>query len=115
MTTLDVTNLIMKRIGERWTYRLLSALSDGELRFAELLRALAPVKAKVLSETLFRLESDGFVRRRIVDARPPQVKYQLTQLGRDMVGLMNSIARWASAHGDLVLSLANQASRELTP
>lgn len=91
----DVTQLVMKRIGEKWSYDVLRQLIEDPKRFREILRGLDRVQTKVLSETLVRLERDGFVQRLVADDRPPLVLYQLSDMGRDLLDLMDSIALWA--------------------
>jgi DNA-binding HxlR family transcriptional regulator len=92
----DATHLVMKRIGEKWTYDVLRQLTEEPKRFREILRGIERVQTKVLSETLVRLEHDGFVRRLVEDDRPPLVRYQLSDLGRDLLDLMDSISVWAA-------------------
>jgi DNA-binding HxlR family transcriptional regulator len=52
--------------------------------------------------TLRGLESDGLVTRTVHPTVPPQVEYGLTDAGRDLFGIINSVVRWADEHLEAV-------------
>jgi len=71
-------------------------ISQGVTRFSDLRAALSGVSAKVLSETLVRLERDGLVERWVVDDRPPSVTYHLTPLGSSLLQAVRTIVEWST-------------------
>lgn len=72
----------------KWTLDLLVLLmAEGELGFASLRKALRGVSSRILSSKLKWLESQGLVRRRVVDSRPPHVNYGLTERGLTVMRL----------------------------
>ncbi|WP_326839401.1 winged helix-turn-helix transcriptional regulator [Streptomyces olivaceus] len=87
---------VLSRIGERWTMPICSQISQGVTRFSDIRAALSGVSAKVLSETLVRLERDGLVERWVVDDRPPSVTYHLTPLGLSLLRAVRTIVDWSS-------------------
>src|SRR5687768_6004976 len=65
-------------IGGKWKLRIIIALLDGNKRFNQLQRALTGISARVLSHELKELEMNGFVVRKVYDASPVVVEYELT-------------------------------------
>jgi DNA-binding HxlR family transcriptional regulator len=57
----------------------------------------------VLTHTLRRLESSGLVARHAYAEAPARVEYELTKLGRTLIGPITMLAQWAEANGDAVL------------
>ncbi|MGM3176023.1 winged helix-turn-helix transcriptional regulator [Dickeya lacustris] len=89
---------VLDRIGDQWSLLVLETLSDGTLRFNELMRCIGDISRQMLSKTLKLLEQDGFVRRTIYAEVPPRVEYQLTDLGRSFLQPMRVLVQWADAH-----------------
>ena len=50
-------------IGSKWKILILRELLNGVKRYNELIRGVAPISAKVLTENLRELEQDGIVHR----------------------------------------------------
>ena len=49
----------------------------------------------MLSRTLKRLETDGYVSRTVYAEGPPRVEYTLTPLGRSFLEPMQKLIQWA--------------------
>lgn len=89
-------------VGDQWFIAIVHALMSSPRRFSELSRIIAPVSKKVLTETLRKMERDGFVRRTIYTVAPPHTEYELTDLGRSIVPPLQALCRWATEHYDEV-------------
>jgi DNA-binding HxlR family transcriptional regulator len=89
---------VLDRIGDQWSLLVLDALEGGTRRFNELMRALGDISKQMLSQTLKRLEEDGFVRRTVYPEVPPRVEYDLTPLGRSFLVPMRGLVAWADEH-----------------
>jgi DNA-binding HxlR family transcriptional regulator len=89
---------LLDRIGDRWTCLLMRALADEEQRYGALLRRVPGVSQKMLTQTLRSMERDGLVSRRITPSVPVRVDYELTELGRSMLPVVDVISHWASEH-----------------
>ena len=112
---------LLDRLSDKWVTLILAALgSDGShqpgtrcageprpMRYSELLRLLAGVSQKMLTQTLRALERDGLVTRTATPTVPVTVTYELTHLGLSLHQMMRAIKTWAEMHMDDVL-----ASRE---
>lgn len=86
---------VLDRIGDKWSLLILNALERRLMRFNELHREIGDVSRQVLSRTLKRLESDGYISRTIYAEVPPRVEYELTGLGRSFLGPMQALIQWA--------------------
>jgi DNA-binding HxlR family transcriptional regulator len=84
-------------IGGSWKVPILWHLAKGPRRFSELRRELAPVTAKMLTQQLRELESDGVVARKVYAQVPPKVEYSLTGLGKSLMPVVLSMCKWGQS------------------
>jgi len=87
----DEVERFMKFLSPRWTTSVLIQLASGKKRNRELLKALEPISAKVLAERLSTLLKCGLIERRSYGEVPPRVEYNLTEVGRELLDLLESI------------------------
>ena len=83
----------MAVLGGAWTPVLIWKLSGDSRRFGELERDVPGISPKMLTTRLRELESKGVVVRRVVPTSPPSVEYSLSDLGRELVPVINTIVR----------------------
>lgn len=93
---------VLKGIADKWTILILAGLKGGPQRFSELKRIVPDVSQKMLTQTLRRLERDGFATRTVTPTIPPRVDYELTELGQSLIEQLAPLAHWASENGDAV-------------
>ena len=75
---------------------ILCVLSENEVtRFNSINKAIPDISPKVLTETLKSLEADGLIRRKLYAEIPPKVEYSLTELGKSLIPIINSLISWA--------------------
>ncbi len=89
---------LLSRIGDKWSVLVVSLLGKGPLRFSALRRQIDGISQKMLTATLRSLERDGFVTRTVFPTTPPQVEYELTDLGRELLCPVGALAEWAIAN-----------------
>lgn len=82
-------------VRSRWSARVLAALRDGPRRNGQLMRTLAGVSQKVLTQTLRELQAQSLVARVEHDGRVRHVEYGLTERGRGLSEALESVDRWA--------------------
>ena len=99
-------SLTMGIIGGKWKTVILYHLMDKELRYIELRKTMPTVTERTLSLQLKALEEDGLIKRKVYTSKPPlKVEYSLTDFGKTLIPLIQSIADW----GDFVVGkYANQ-------
>jgi DNA-binding HxlR family transcriptional regulator len=85
----------------KWTLLLIKDLAEGRSRFCELERSLGGISPRTLSLRLRALEEEGIVERHTFPEVPPRVEYALTEKGRALVPLIESMRayglQWLSA------------------
>jgi DNA-binding HxlR family transcriptional regulator len=71
-------------------------LAEGRSRFCELERSLQGISPRTLSLRLRALEEEGVVERQTYPEVPPRVEYALTEKGRALVPLIDSMRAYGS-------------------
>ena len=89
---------LLGRVGDKWTVLVVKELQAGTCRFNALKRQVGGISQQMLARTLRMLERDGMVARLVHPTVPPQVEYQLTNLGRSLAGPVLALAEWAFAN-----------------
>ncbi|MDR6912937.1 DNA-binding HxlR family transcriptional regulator [Rhodococcus fascians] len=95
---------VLDRIGERWTMLTLREIDRGAVRFKEIKDNLDGISAKVLSETLLRLERDGLIERAACNGRTQTITYTLTEVGGSLLVLGRTIVEWSYKYGPEIFS-----------
>jgi DNA-binding HxlR family transcriptional regulator len=80
----------------KWTLLVIRDLADGRSRFCELERSLQGISPRTLSLRLRALEEEGIVERQTYPEVPPRVEYALTEKGRALVPLIESMRTYGS-------------------
>lgn len=90
------TAMALELVGERWSLLILRELMFGPRRFGELRTHLAGVSANVLTQRLAGLEAAGLVVR--IKLPPPASvqAYDLTDWGREVEPILQTMGRWAT-------------------
>src|SRR5450432_606064 len=87
-------------VGGKYKLRILWILIQRSFRYGEIRKSLLkgtlgkPVTPRVLSRELKELQLRGLIHRRQYDVVPPKVEYSLTELGRGLVPILESIVDW---------------------
>ncbi|MGN0524001.1 MAG: winged helix-turn-helix transcriptional regulator [Eubacterium sp.] len=86
------TTLIL--IGNKWKVLILRDLMSGTKRFGELKKSIGSVSQKVLTAQLRDMEADGLLTRTVYPEVPPRVEYELTDLGKSLQPVLDSLRDW---------------------
>ena len=92
--------LTLDLIGGKWKALILWHLGDITLRYSELRRILPKVTAKMLTQQLRELEVSGLVKRFIYTEIPPKVEYSLTQAGKSLLPILDTMCKWGQSYAD---------------
>src|SRR6266566_8279362 len=90
-TTLNV-------IGGKWKPLILWHVGADTLRFSELGRKIPGITQKMLTQQLRELEKDGLVARKVYAEIPPKVEYSITQYGKTLNPVLESMCDWGEKH-----------------
>lgn len=86
----------MEIFGGKWNSRIICVLAAlGTLRYSELRMEMGNITDAVLSAALKELLTNGIIIRESYDAIPPRVEYSLSEKGRSVVPILQSICEWA--------------------
>ena len=87
----------------KWTMLVIRDLAEDRRRFCELERSLAGISPRTLSLRLRALEDEGILERKTFPEVPPRVEYALTEKGRALVPIVESMraygTEWLGATG----------------
>lgn len=85
----------MELLGKKWTGLILRILMGGSKRFCEFREQVPEMSDRLLSERLTELEETGIVQRRVHQTKPVLIEYELTDKGRALEPVVQSIGNWA--------------------
>jgi len=81
----------LQMLGDKWTMLVVRELVSGPKRTMELLNGLFPISSRTLVGRLRDMEKDEFVERTDFGGNPPHIEYALTQRGRLLLPLLESL------------------------
>lgn len=96
--------LLLELIGSKWTIPVMYSLQTETKRYNEIHKAVPHTTQKVLTGTLKQLERNGIIERTVHPTSPPKVDYRLTELGRELLGVTDTMAVWAGKNHAQILS-----------
>ena len=81
-------------VGKRWSSAILLALWQGASRFSEIIASVDGLSDRLLAQRAKELEQAGLIVREVIATTPVQVRYALTERGRDLLESLQPLARW---------------------
>lgn len=85
--------------GGKWKSRIICVLAAKEvLRYSELRNEMGNITDAVLAAALKELIAGEIVVRKSHDEIPPRVEYSLTDKGKSVVPILQSICQWAGLY-----------------
>ncbi len=82
-------------IGKRWTGAIIRAMLGGRVRFSDITQTVPGLSDRMLSERLRELEAEGIIERLVFADVPVRIEYRMTEKGRALATVVESIAIWA--------------------
>lgn len=77
---------------------LLHLMNGGTMRFGELKKRLPDITQKMLTAQLRELEEQDIIMRKVYPVVPPKVEYSVTEYGRSLETILQSMHDWGVAH-----------------
>lgn len=82
--------------GGKWKSRVICVLNEkGVLRYSGIRKEMMNITDAVLAATLKELIEDDLIDRKSYDEIPPRVEYSLTDKGKSVVPILQSICKWS--------------------
>ena len=88
-------------IGSKWKSLIIRNLIQRPWRFNELKRDLDGISQKVLTDSLRSMEEDGLITRTVYPEVPPRVEYALSDLGKSLKPILDSMVEWGNAYKNM--------------
>ena len=85
-------------LSDKWRIAVLHLLQKGPLRNHELQSAIEEVSPKMLTQTLRGMERDGLITRTVHRLSRTRVEYELTSMGKSVIGPIKKLCDWAKKH-----------------
>ena len=95
-------------VGGKWKLLILRNLRGRPWRFNELQRDLEGISQKVLTDSLRQMMDDGLVYRQDYQELPPRVEYGLTDLGKEMLPIIDALADFGNYYKSVVAERKNE-------
>lgn len=89
-------------VGGQWAIAICCYLSHGKLRYAELRDDLPNISARMLSLQLKQLQQQQIIQRQVYAEVPVRVEYQLTEIGMQLIPVLEALAHWGTLHQDYI-------------
>jgi len=85
--------------GGKWKSRIICVLAEKNiLRYSELRGEMFNITDAILASNLKELIADGIVLRQSFDEIPPRVEYRLSDKGKSVLPILQSICKWSGAY-----------------
>lgn len=86
--------ITLSLMADKWKFLIIRDLLTGTKRFGELQRSIGRVSQKVLTNNLRQMEQSGLIIRKVYAEVPPRVEYSLTDLGKSLKPILDSMVNW---------------------
>jgi len=100
-------------LGGKWKPLILWHLLDSSKRFSELSKLIPEATQKMLAQHLRELENDRLVTRTVYPTVPPKVEYELSEYGRTIIPVLQTMCDWGENHNRSLLEAAS-ANKEIS-
>lgn len=96
---------LLSLISDSWTPIVFHCLSGGTKRFSEIHRQLPNISKKMLTQVLRRMESNGFVERKVYPVVPPKTEYTLTTAGQKIHEPISMLCQWTRSNEEFLAGI----------
>ncbi|MEJ7559608.1 MAG: helix-turn-helix domain-containing protein [Pedobacter sp.] len=95
--TMDILN-------GKWKMSIIACLCYKPMRYSELLKEVNGISGKMLSRELKDLEMNELIERNVLSTAPVAVEYRITEYGKSLKQLTNTIAEWGITHRERIIA-----------
>lgn len=93
-------------LGGKWKLMILRFLTNRShhvIHFKKMQREIDGISAKMLSKELKDLEANLLITRKIQDTRPITVAYSITEYGRSVLPVTETLVQWGLNHREKII------------
>lgn len=95
----------MDVLNGKWKIVIISSICCySKRRFSDMLADIPGISNKMLSKELKELEINQLVTRTVLDTQPITVQYELTEHGKTLKGIIDTLTAWGIAHHDKIFA-----------
>lgn len=88
----------MNIIGGKWKPSIIHMIRTDRNRYSVLLKNIKEISKQTLTNQLRELEHDGIIDRVIFPEIPPRVEYNMTDYGKSLLPIIDSMYTWGKQH-----------------
>lgn len=86
---------------KKWTGLIIRVLMEKTRRFRDIREQIPQMSERMLAERLKELEAHKIIERRVYPETPVRIEYKLTEKGKAMAPVFDSIQAWAEEWMDV--------------
>jgi len=94
----------MEILNGKWKMSIIACLCYQPMRYSELLKEVKGISGKMLSRELKDLEINELIERNVLNTAPVAVEYRITEYGKSLKQLTNTIADWGFTHRQRIIA-----------
>lgn len=98
-------------ISGKWKLPIIGTLLFGKKRFKDLQDNIEKITPRMLSKELKELELNGVVKRNVYDTTPVRVEYELSESGKKILEVLDSMIEWGLAHRQNVMASCDEEKK----
>lgn len=98
-------------LGGKWKLMILRFLTnrtDKVIHFKKMQREIDGISAKMLSKELKELETNLLVSRTIQETKPVTVAYAITEYGKSVLPVTETLVNWGLSHREKIIDSINK-------
>lgn len=88
----------MNLINRQWTLAICCALGKARLRYGSIQKKIPNITERMLTLELRKMHKDGLVNRIEYSEVPLRVEYELTEIAKDLIPIIDHIRIWGEKH-----------------
>lgn len=104
----------MNMLSGKWKLQILWRLSTHDtMRFNELQHGLGDITTKTLTLQLRELEEQQIIVRTVYPEVPPHVEYALSEIGKTIFPVLESLCTWGKQYQQMITSTNQQSVKHI--
>ena len=88
----------------KWKLPIIASLLHGKIRFKDLQENIEKITPRMLSKELKELEINGLIERKVYHQTPILIEYILTESGKNITNVIDSMIDWGMMHRTEVIT-----------